>query len=55
MLWEETPLEETRKRLTDQFRVRSVVFDPCGNQPETGDYLTVMRSNVEALEALPAS
>lgn len=55
MLWEETPLEETRKRLTDQFGVRSVVFDPCGNQPETGDYLTVMRSNVEALEALPAS
>jgi len=24
----------------------SLTFDPCGNVPETGDYLSVMRENV---------
>ena len=40
----------------------SVVFDPCGNRPHTGDYLSVMAENAAALEAalspehpLPAS
>jgi hypothetical protein len=23
----------------------SLTFDPCGNVPETGDYLSVMRDN----------
>jgi hypothetical protein len=26
-----------------------VVFDPCGNVPEEGDYLTVMRENLRRL------
>ena len=29
----------------------SVVFDPCGNRPHTGDYLSVMAENAAALEA----
>ena len=29
--------------------VDSLVFDPCGNVPEQGDFLTVMRSNVDNL------
>jgi zinc transport system substrate-binding protein len=29
--------------------VESVVFDPCGNVPKSGDYLTVMRQNVSNL------
>lgn len=54
MLWEATPLAETRELLVREYGVRSVVFDPCGNRPEAGDYISVMRANVESLEALPA-
>lgn len=53
MLWEAAPLDETRQRLAADFGVGSVVFDPAGNRPDTGDYLDVMRANVGALEALP--
>jgi zinc transport system substrate-binding protein len=54
MLWEGPPLDETRQRLAADYGVGSVVFAPCDNRPEKGDYLSVMRANVEALEALPA-
>ena len=40
--------------LAGEYGVGSVVFDPCGNRPESGDYIAVMRANVERLEALPA-
>ena len=30
--------------------VRSLVFDPCGNTPEGGDYMGVMETNAAALE-----
>ena len=53
MLWEGEPLAETAKKL-GELGVRSVVFDPCGNVPVEGDYLDVMRGNIdrfrEALE-----
>ncbi|MHC5012890.1 MAG: metal ABC transporter substrate-binding protein [Planctomycetota bacterium] len=49
MLWEGEPLEATRTRL-ETLGIESVVFDPCGNRPESGDYLTVMRANAQALE-----
>jgi zinc transport system substrate-binding protein len=26
--------------------VQSLVFDPCGNTPEQGDFLSVMQQNV---------
>jgi zinc transport system substrate-binding protein len=29
--------------------VQSLVFDPCGNTPEQGDFLSVMQQNVENL------
>jgi zinc transport system substrate-binding protein len=48
MVWEATPADETVKRLND-LGVQSTVFDPCGNQPEEGDFLDVMRRNVENL------
>jgi zinc transport system substrate-binding protein len=53
MLWEAAPLDEVSARLASDFAVGSVVFAPCGNRPDSGDYLDAMRSNVEALEALP--
>ena len=28
----------------------SLVFDPCGNAPDQGDFLSVMRQNIENLK-----
>ncbi len=48
MIWEEQPMAETMKRL--QLKgIKSVVFAPCGNTPEDGDYFSVMQQNVESL------
>jgi zinc transport system substrate-binding protein len=48
MLWEGRPLPETAAKLRD-LGIESVVFDPCGNTPTEGDYLTVMNANAAAL------
>ena len=48
MLWEGQPLPEAVKRL-EALGVRSLVFDPCGNRPEEGDFLSVMRENAAQL------
>ena len=32
--------------------VESVIFDPCGNKPSEGDFLSVMKLNVDRLEKL---
>ena len=50
MLWEGEPLAETAERL-ESLGVTAVVFDQCANVPTEGDYLTVMRRNVESLAA----
>jgi zinc transport system substrate-binding protein len=51
MLWEAAPLPEIVDRLR-RSGVESVVFDPCGNRPESGDFLSVMRGNVERLRVV---
>jgi zinc transport system substrate-binding protein len=48
MIWEDTPQPQIVERL-ESIGIRSVVFDPCANAPESGDYLSVMRENVKAL------
>ncbi len=48
MIWEGAPLPETLARLK-AMGIRSLVFDPAGNHPEEGDFLSVMRRNVENL------
>ena len=48
MIWEGRPLAETERRLLEM-GVRCVVFDPCGNAPAEGDFLTAMHANVAAL------
>jgi len=48
MVWEGTPEESIPSRLA-QMGIRSVIFDPCGNSPEQGDYLEAMHRNAEAL------
>jgi len=49
MLWEGEPLAETREKLASK-GIQSIVFDPCGNRPETGDYLDVMKTNLTKLK-----
>ncbi len=48
MIWEGAPNPESVKKL-ESLGVRSLVFDPCGNAPETGDFLSVMQENVRNL------
>jgi zinc transport system substrate-binding protein len=49
MIWEGQPAAESVAKLA-ALGVQSVVFDPCGNVPESGDFMTVMKANVEAME-----
>ncbi len=51
MLWEGDPLAETADKLRE-LGVESVVFDPCGNRPAAGDYLSIMQSNVANMERI---
>ncbi len=52
MIWEGTPAPESVKKL-DGMGIRSLVFDPCGGPPDQaeGDWLAVMKSNLDGLEA----
>jgi zinc transport system substrate-binding protein len=54
MLWEAEPLPEIAGRLRE-LGIESVVYDPCGNRPASGDFLSVMRQNASNLEAIFAS
>lgn len=49
MIWEGEPTKENVEKL-EQMSIKSVVFDPCGNVPATGDFMTVMQANLKALE-----
>jgi zinc transport system substrate-binding protein len=48
MIWEGTPLEQSIDRL-EGLGVSSLVFDPAGNRPATGDFLSVMKGNAAEL------
>jgi zinc transport system substrate-binding protein len=54
MIWEDTPLPEIRERL-ESVGIRSAVFDPCANTPPSGDFLSVMNDNVQALRLVFAA
>lgn len=51
MIWEGEPLPESVERLA-KMGIRSIVFNPCGNRPDQGDFMTVMESNVENLKLI---
>jgi zinc transport system substrate-binding protein len=51
MLWEAAPLAATEERLK-AMGVTVVVFDPAGNRSARGNYVSVMRGNVAALESV---
>jgi len=44
MIWEGKPIKESTERLK-AIGLNSLVFDPCGNTPDQGDFLSVMRQN----------
>ena len=48
MLWEGEPDKAITRKLREQ-GVSSVVFDPCGNRPDEGDWLSVIQANVSQL------
>jgi zinc transport system substrate-binding protein len=49
MIWEGKPMKESAEKLK-AIGVDSLVFDPCSNKPDQGDFLSVMRQNVENLK-----
>jgi zinc transport system substrate-binding protein len=51
MIWEGEPLPATVETLKSN-GFRSVVFNPSANAPEQGDFLSVMRQNVENLRVV---
>lgn len=51
MLWEDVPRAESSRQLAE-LEVDSLVFSPCFARPREGDFLSVMNSNVEAIEKL---
>jgi len=51
MIWEGDPAPESVAKL-DAIGVKSLVFDPCGNRPEKGDWLSMMRANVANLKSM---
>jgi len=44
MIWEGLPTKKSVERL-HAIGVESLVFDPCGNKPDQGDFLDVMQQN----------
>jgi zinc transport system substrate-binding protein len=54
MIWEGEPVQASVDKLKT-LGADSLVFDPCGNVPARGDFMTVMQRNVEDLRrAFPA-
>ena len=49
MIWEGEPMQASVDKLKT-LGIDSLVFDPCGNVPQQGDFLTIMRQNVENLK-----
>lgn len=48
MIWEGEPAAESLAALAGM-GVQSLVFDPCMNKRDSGDWLEIMRANIEAL------
>jgi zinc transport system substrate-binding protein len=49
MVWEGEPTNESVERLKTM-GINSLIFNPCGNIPAKGDFMSVMRQNVENLK-----
>ena len=54
MIWEGPPLAQTAERL-EAMGVRGIVFDPLGNRPDSGDFMTAMEANIQNLRKINGS
>ena len=51
MIWEGDPLAESAQQLK-ALGINSLVFAPCMNRPGTGDFIGIMRRNIENLQSV---
>ena len=51
MIWEGEPLPEVAQKLAS-LGIQSVVFDPCPGKPDQGDFLSIMKTNMAALQTV---
>lgn len=51
MIWEATPASEVAEKLKS-LGVGCIVFEPCGNVPDHGDYLDAMQRNISNLKVI---
>ncbi len=51
MIWEGQPKEVTQNKLRSM-DIESIVFNPCANTCESGNFLSAMQRNIENLEKL---
>jgi zinc transport system substrate-binding protein len=51
MLWEDDPLPESVE-LLKEMGISSATFAPAANQPDEGDFLSIMQANAKALEGV---
>lgn len=49
LLWEGEPTDRIRNALTDELGITSILFSPAEGTPEGGDYMDVMRANLDRL------
>lgn len=49
IIWEGPPLDAIAARFQSELGLESAVFSPCELAPESGDYLSVMRENIETM------
>jgi len=51
IIWEGDPKPEIIVKLA-VLGIQSVIFDPCAGKPDQGDFLSVMKKNMVALQAV---
>ena len=49
MIWEDEPDEQSLARL-QAVGINSLIFKPCANVPEAGDFISVMKNNIMELK-----
>ena len=49
MIWEGQPDKQSATRL-EELDINSLVFSPCANTPEDGDFISVMKNNIKEVE-----
>ena len=50
MLWEGEPSDKVTTSLLE-LGIRSIVFNPCGNTPSEGDFMSVMKHNIKGFKS----